>query len=75
MNQRAQMPAEGIPLGVWLNTLGGFVSSKHEDNLLDGASTLVRTDIAQTVSVQGKAAPEEKAEKETKWNLIRQRSG
>jgi len=36
------------------------VSSKQKDNLLDGTSALVRTDIAQGMSVQGKAAPDEK---------------
>ncbi len=46
------------------------MSSMHEDSLLDGASALVRTDIAQGMSVQGKAAPEEKTEKETKRILI-----
>ena len=46
------------------------MSSKHEDNLLDGTSAEVRTDIAQRMPVQGKAAPEEKAEKETKRILI-----
>ena len=46
------------------------MSSKQKDNLLDGASTLVRTDIAQGMSVQGKAASDEKTEKDTKRILI-----
>ena len=46
------------------------MSSKQKDNLLDGTSATVRTDIAQTVSVQGKAASDENAEKDTKRILI-----
>ncbi len=46
------------------------MSSKQRDNLLDGASALVRTDIAQGMSVQGKAASDEKTEKDTKRILI-----
>ena len=53
-----------------MNTLGGFVSSKQKDNLLDGTSATVHTDIAQRTSVQGKAASDEKAEKDTKRILI-----
>ena len=53
-----------------MNKLGGFVSSKQKDNLLDGTSATVHTDIAQRMSVQGKAASDEKAEKDTKRILI-----
>ena len=53
-----------------MNTLGGFVDSKQKDNLLDGTSTTVHTDIAQRMSVQGKAASDEKAEKDTRKILI-----
>ena len=44
--------------------------SEQKDNLLDGVSALVRTDIAQRMSVQGKAASNEKTEKGTKRILI-----
>ena len=53
-----------------MNKLGGFVSSKQKDNLLDGTSATVHTDIAQRTSVQGKAASDEKAEKDTRKILI-----
>ena len=53
-----------------MNTQGGFVSSKQKDNLLDGTSATVHTDIAQRMSVQGKAASDEKAEKDTRKILI-----
>ena len=46
------------------------MSLETKDNLLDGASAMERTNIAQGMSVQGKAASEEKAEKETKRILI-----
>ena len=46
------------------------MSSKQKDNLLDGASATVHTDIAQRTSVQGKAASDEKAEKGTKRILV-----
>jgi len=57
-------------LGGMLNTLGVFVDSKQKDNPLDGTSATVRTDTTQTVSVQGKAASDKKAEKDTKRILI-----
>ena len=53
-----------------MNTMGGFVNSKQKDNPLDGTSATVRTDPAQRMSVQGKAASEEKVEQETKRILI-----
>lgn len=57
-------------MGGMLNTLGVFVDSKQKDNPLDGTSATVRTDTAQRMSVQGKAASDEKAEKDTKRILI-----
>jgi len=50
--------------------MGGFVNSKQKDDLLDDTSTTVHTDAEQSMSIQGKAASEEKAEKETKRILI-----
>ena len=46
------------------------MSLETKDNLLEGASAMERTNIAQRMSVQDKAASEEKAEKETKRILI-----
>ncbi len=46
------------------------MSSKQKDNLLGGTSATVHTDIAQGMSVQGKAASDEKTEKDTKRILI-----
>jgi len=46
------------------------VSSKQKDNLLDGTSVTVRTDSTQGMSVQGKAASDEKTEKDSKRILI-----
>jgi DNA-binding response OmpR family regulator len=53
-----------------LNTLGVFVDSEQKDNLLDGTSATVHTDTTQRMSVQSKAASDEKAEKDTKRILI-----
>jgi len=57
-------------LGGILNTLGVFVDSKQKDNLLDGASATVHTDVTQSMSIQGKSASDEKAEQQTKRILI-----
>lgn len=46
------------------------MNSKQKDDLLDDTSTTVHTDAEQSMSIQGKAASEEKAEKETKRILI-----
>ena len=53
-----------------MNTLGGFVTPKQKDNLLDGTSATVHTDTARRMSVQGESASDEKAEKDTKRILI-----
>jgi two-component system alkaline phosphatase synthesis response regulator PhoP len=46
------------------------VSSKQKDNLLDGTRATVHTDTTQRMSIQSKAASDEKIKKETKRILI-----
>ncbi len=46
------------------------MNSRQKDNLVEGDSALVRTDIAQRMPVQGKDASEEKTKKDTKRILI-----
>jgi len=62
--------AGGSLVSQFWNVQEAFLSLETKDNLLDGASAMERTNIAQGMSVQGKAASEEKAEKETKRILI-----
>jgi two-component system alkaline phosphatase synthesis response regulator PhoP len=50
--------------------MGGFVSSKQKDNLLDGTCTTVHTDVTQSISIQGKSASDEKTEQQTQRILV-----
>jgi two-component system alkaline phosphatase synthesis response regulator PhoP len=50
--------------------MGGFVSSKQKDNLLDGTCTTVHIDVTQSISIQGKSASDEKTEQQTQRILV-----